>query len=311
MKKSISLTLILLLFSVISVSAQNWNAVNFPVEENINGISFVNLDTAFFITGTGKLIRTFDNLNTYDIFEPTPGLPLEDVEFISSDKGFICGPKGTVMITTDGGYTFKNLKLTDTTAWFFDVEMFDSNHGMVIGMTRDSANPLQGLAFRTEDGGKSWDKVENLGMGYSEIIYYNSKVYLLAFGQISISDDMGKSWESKLTLNGAPGRTLSFYGNSGIIAGIGGMCAYSKDGGNVWMPSQQDENQFFIASQMISVNSGYIGGNHAKLLKTTDGGRTWSSELMAKYFDVYDMALVENRIYVVGSQGGIIWKEAK
>ena len=148
-------------------------------------------------------------------------------------------------------------------------------------------------------------------MGYSEVIYQNGKVFLLSFGQISISDDMGKSWETKLTINGAPGRTLSISGNSGVIAGIGGMCAYSRDGGNTWLPSQQDEQQFFIASQMVSVNKGYIGGNNAKLFSTSDGGRSWGEELMAKYFDVYDMALIENRIYVVGSLGGIIWKEVK
>ncbi len=311
MKKNIILVCCILITATCSIQAQNWNAVEFPNSENINGASFVNEDTAFFVTHKGKLIRTFDRLKSFDTFNPAPGISLEDVYFLNSDIGFICGSKGTFMKTTDGGYTFSKIPVSDTVPWFFDVEMFDNTHGLLIGMSRSSVSPLGGLVFRTDDGGKNWTKVKPFGLGLSEIGYFNNTVKVQSFGRMNSSTDFGKTWKSDSTLTGNPGRAFSFFNNTGIICGLKGMCGYTNDGGKIWLPAQQDSQTMFIAAQMINVNDGYIGGTKSTILKTTDGGRSWNEELMAKSFDVYDFVLVKNRLYAVGSDGGIIWKKVK
>lgn len=311
MKKIILLTLSLIAIFTLSAYSQNWNAVDFPLIENINGIKFVGQDTAFLITNQGTLLRSFDRLNSFDIFQPDPNVPLEDVDFINSKVGFICGPKGTLMKTTDAGYTFNALHITDTIPWFFDVEMFDAQHGMVVGMTRSKESPLQGLAFRTDDGGKSWKKLKPMGLGYSELCYHDNTIYLVSYGKINYSTDFGKTWKSTNTVEGSPGRCISFFGKNAVIGGIQGMCAYSSDDGKTWLPSQQDNQLMFIANQMVSNNDAYMGGTKSTLLKSSDGGKSWNPELMAKSFDIFDMALSGDRLYVVGSDGGIIWKKVK
>ncbi len=311
MKNTIILICCFILTATFSTQAQEWNAVSSPIEENINGVSFVNEDTAFFVSNQGKLFRTFDRLKSFDTFNPAPGISLEDVYFINSDVGFICGSKGTFMQTTDGGYTFKQIPLTDSIPWFFDIEMFDKKHGLLIGMSRDADSPLGGLAFRTSDGGKNWTKVKPFGIGLSEIGFFNNKVMVQSFGRLNSSTDFGKTWRSDSTLTGSPGRAFSFYGKTGIICGLQGMCAYTNDGGKIWMPAEQDKQKMFIAAQMINTNEGYIGGTKSTILKTTDGGRTWNQELLAKAFDVYDFVLVNDRLYAVGAEGGIIWKKVK
>jgi len=310
MKKT-CLTACTLLFLVISAQAQNWNAVNIPIEENINGICFVNPDTAYIITKQGKMIRTFDAFKSIDTFEPTPEIILEDVEFINSDIGFICGSKGTFMRTTDGGYTFTSFNLTDTIPWFFDIEMFDDQHGMVIGMTRETESPYGGLAYRTEDGGKSWKKVDPIGLGYAELAYANGTVYLVSFGRINFSKDFGKTWKGYSTGEGSPGRSLSGLGNTVVIAGLEGYVYYSHDNCKSWYPSRQDPMTMFIATQMINSKEAYIGGSRQTLMKSSDGGRSWTRELMAKAFDVFDIEFIGDKVYVVGSEGGIIWKKVK
>ncbi len=113
-------------------------------------------------------------------------------------------------------------------------------------------------------------------------------------------------------MTGSPARSFSFSGNSGILCGLKGIVAYTNDGGKIWLKSEKlDEQKTYVASQMINSSEGYIGGQNSTLMKTTDGGRNWSPELMAKSFDVYDLILVKNRIYAVGAEGGIIWKEVK
>ncbi len=312
MKKIIILLSCLIVTATVSTQAQGWNVVNFPVSENINGASFLGEDTAFFVTKNGKLIRSFDKLKSFDTFNSAPGISLEDVHFLNSDIGFICGSKGTLMKTTDGGYTFEKINITDTIAWFFDVEMFDNKHGLVIGLSLNQKSPFTGISFRTADGGKTWTKTKPIGLGVSEIGYYNNEIIVQSFGRLNYSTDFGKTWESRQTVSGNPGRSFSFHGKTGIICGLKGMIAYTNDGGKIWLPSENKNDQkVYVASQMLNNSEGYIGGLKSTLLKTTDGGRNWSPELMAKSFDVYDLILVKNRIYAVGSEGGIIWKNAK
>ena len=311
MKKIITLIATVVLCSFCSIQAQGWNTVEFPIEENINGASFVNADTAFFVTNQGKLLRTFDRLKSFDTFNPAPGVSLEDVFFINSDIGFICGSKGTLMRTTDGGYTFENINIVDSIPWLFDIELFDNSHGLVIGLSRSQESPYGGIIYRTSDAGKTWTKVEPFGLGYSEIEYVNKKIYVQSFGRINYSSDFGKTWHSDSTVAGSPGRSFSIYKNNGILCGIRGMCAYTQDGGKSWISNYQDTTKLFVASQMIDDNEGFIGGAKSFIKRTTDGGKTWSDELMAKSFDVYDFVLVDDRLYAVGANGGIIWKKVK
>ena len=311
MRTFIILLSCLLITATCSIQAQNWNALNFPLEEDISGVSFVGTDTAFFVTNKGKLIRTFDKLQSFDSFNPAPGISLEDVSFLNSEIGFICGSKGTFMKTTDGGYTFEKINITDSIPWFFDVEMFDDKHGLLIGMSRDPKSPFSGLSFRTSDGGKNWVKVKPYGIGLSEIGYYDNTIKVQSFGRLNSSTDFGKTWKSDSTVTGNPGRAFSFYKNSGILCGLKGLCAFTNDGGKTWFPAEQNTQKMFIAAQMVSNTDGYIGGTKSTLLKTIDGGKSWNPELMAKSFDVYDLILVNDRLYAVGTGGGIIWKKVK
>ncbi len=311
MRNKLILLSCFIILAACSVQAQGWNAVQFPSTENINGVSFVNEDTAFFVTNKGTLIRTFDGLKSFDGFNPTPEISLEDVLFLNSEVGYICGANGTFMKTTDGGYTFKQIPVNNMNSWFFDIEMFDESHGLIIGMVRDSATPYGGITYRTSDGGKNWTEIKPYGIGLSEIGYQNGKVYVQSFGRMNSSTDFGKTWVSDSTISGSPGRSFSYFEKNGILCGMSGTCAYSSDGGKSWKPSEQNPEVMFIASQMVNNTVGYIGGTKTTLMKTVDGGKSWNPELMAKSFDVFDFALVKDRLYAVGSFGGVIWKKVK
>lgn len=302
------------LFSLLSslAAGQGWEAVDFPLEENITGICFVHPDTGFVVTVTGKCARTHDAGKTWKVFQVVGAIPLEDVSFINSKLGVVCGRNGALYRTVDGGSTWENKSLKDTIPWFFDVEMFNAKTGLVIGMTRDSASPFGGLAYRTTDGGATWKKQKLSGLGYSEILYRpGGPVYLLAFGQLLHSDDFGKSWESAKTVEGTMARTFSIFGRTGILAGLQGMGAYSSDSGKTWAKLDRRSDRIYIAAELVDEKVGYIGGTKATIMRTADGGRTWRQELMAKSFDVLDMCLIGDRLYAVGSDEGIIFKKVK
>lgn len=309
-----NLIAISVLFLVVSttVGAQGWEAVTFPLEENITGVCFVHPDTGMVVTAKGKYARTDNAGKTWKVGQVTTDIPLEDVSFVNSKLGVVCGRNGALYLTSDGGSTWENKSLKDTLPWFSDVEMFDSRIGLVIGMTRDSASPLSSLVYRTTDGGKTWKKQKPLGIGCSEIQYDpGEQVYLLAFGLLYTSYDLGQNWKSVKTVDGVLARTMAIFGKTGILAGPQGMKAYSSDSGKTWTKLEKWSDMIYIASEMVDEKVGYIGGTKATIMRTTDGGRSWNQELMAKSFNVLDICLIGDRLYAVGSDGGIIFKKVR
>jgi len=301
----ITLIILGLVFSLNGItSAQNWHALEIPTNENITGIFFTHPDTGFVITNKGKMLRSFDTGKSWDIFDTAPNVSLEDVYFINSDTGYICGENGTLIKTTDGGYTWKNLLPGDTTSWLFDIEMLDHQTGLAVGLTRDLLQPMGGIAYRTENSGKTWSKLKPIGLGYSELLLQNDTLYLLSYGKLNYSIDKGKTWQSMMTAEGSPGRAFSLVGKTGVICGLNGMCAYSSDNYKTWNPSQQNKTTMFIAAQLIDEQHGFIGGSNSTVLYTSDGGRTWLEELTIKSFDVFDFFLIGDRLYAAGSEGG-------
>jgi len=295
-----------------SANAQSWKVVNFPLEENITGICFVHPDTGFVVTEKGKCVRSYDAGKTWKVLPVAPDVHLEDVSFVNSKLGLVCGRSGALYRTVDGGSTWENKLLKDTIPWFLDVEMFNTKIGVVIGMTRDPVSPFGSLAYRTIDGGATWAKQKSLGMGYTKITYSTGgPVYLLSFGQLHISHNFGKSWQTLQTGEGITARTLSILGRTGILAGPQGMCAYSSDSGKTWTKLDQLSNKIYIATELVNEQVGYIGGIESTIMRTDDGGRTWSNELMARSFNVLDMCLIGDRLYAVGSDGGIIYKKVR
>jgi len=194
----------------------------------------------------------------------------------------------------------------------FDVEMLDAKHVVVAGATRAPTTPYEGLMLRSTDGGKSFKQMPTVGMGYKEFFYRRGKpVYLLTMGGLSRSNDLGENWKTSLTIDGNPGRALSFAGKTALIAGPRGMVALSSDSGRTWRSNDRSENEVFIAAEMIDEKVGYIGGWPETILKTTDGGRSWTEESFEPRFSVLDFCLVGDRLYAVGSGGRVAVKKVK
>lgn len=294
------------------VSSQEWQNINFPSKANLTGVCFVHPDTGFVVTDYGEYGRTYDGGKSWGMSQVTDGTPLEDVSFISGNLGFVCGRGASLYRTIDGGVNWENMTLKDTMPWLFDVEILDSKTVVVAGATHSPANPYEGLLLRSTDGGKTFERQGIIGVGYKEFFFRPGQpLYLLTMGGLSRSDDLGKSWKTSLTIDGKTGRSLSFAGSTAVIAGRLGMCSYSSDGGQTWRINDLDEDQIYVAVEMVDEKTGYIGGYPEVLLKTEDGGRTWSDEAPATNITVLDFCLIADRLYAVGSAGVMVVKKVK
>ena len=301
-----------LLAVVPSSKAQDWQAIEFPLTEDITGVCFTSVDTGFVVTKGGQLVYTYDAGRNWYSQQVTKGIPLEDVCFRNSDFGLVCGRNGVLLRTLDGGSYWEDKSLEDTMKWLYDIEMIDDEHGLAIGASSDRDKAFAGLMLRTTDSGRTWKGQEVIGVGYSELFCTPDRpICLLSFGRISCSADKGETWEPTLTVDGKPGRALSLYGKAGIIGGYQGMCAYSRDSGKTWTSVTLSDQYYFGAAQLINDTVGYLGGAPMVILRTSDGGRTWEPEETPLKFHILDFCLVEGRLYAVGLGGGVLVKEVR
>lgn len=294
------------------VSSQEWRTIKFPSRANLTGVCFVHSDTGFVVTDFGEFGRTVDGGKSWSMSQVTTGTTLEDVSFISGNLGFVCGRGASLYRTIDGGANWDNMTLKDTIPWLFDVEMLTGRIVVVAGATRSTASAYEGLLLRSTDGGKIFETIKSIGVGYKEFFYRpGGPLFLLTMGGLSRSDDLGENWKTSLTTEGKPGRSLSFAGFTAVIVGPRGMCAYSADSGRTWRVNDRSEQEVYIAVEMIDEKTGYLGGHPEILLKTSDAGRTWSDETRATKFTVLDFCLIADHLYAVGSGGAMAVKQVK
>ena len=89
------------------------------------------------------------------------------------------------------------------------------------------------------------------------------------------------------------------------------MCQISDDGGASWRQSQQTPGVVFVSSKLINNKEGYISGLDGILLKTIDGGHSWTKETLSKSFDILAFDVNGNTLIGVGTKGGIVSKKIK
>ncbi len=310
--KKLTASLLIALILNTSGSAQGWQVVNTPLFTNITGITFVHPDTGFIISAGGKFAYTHDGGSTWQRTTVQKDLQLEDLSFINSNIGVVCGRFGSVFITSDGGMTFKDISTGDTTHLYIDIQMFDKNTFMVTGLDTDNDPPFVGVAVRTEDAGVSWHPLDVKGLGFSEIFYSKGgETIFPAFGRIFRSSDQGKTWRLTTGVSEGQARALSFAGKTGAMVGPRGFCMISSDKGATWSQRPQDKLQHLIAVEVISENEIFIGGTSSVMLHSTNGGMTFQKELLAKTFDIFDLEDAGDKIWAVGSDGTVMFKELR
>lgn len=308
------ITTLLVLFLALNgnLYAQEWKMLPYSQPEQINGIQVISEDTAIVVTAGGMLSYTYDGGQNWRTWGAATGKSLEDLSFYNSQLGWVCGSKGLIMRTTDGGQHWVNKSIGDTIPWFFDIEMLDETHGLAIGLNRHPDSLMKGFGVRTTDGGTSWLLMEPIGAGYSEIFYKpGNPVYFLSYGKVNYSKDFGETWEWFKTTDGQPARALSFKGSSGLICGMGGMAAFTTNGGHTWFETAPSHTTMFVAAQLIDDSTGYIGGTDGAMYRTNDAGHTWVKEELPKQFDIFDLYLYKDMLWAVGSYGSVAIKKVK
>lgn len=166
---------------------------------------------------------------------------LTDVHFTDADHGYASASIGGLMKTADGGQTWLDVP-TGVQSSLRDVFFVHPDTGFVVGNV--------GVILRTVDGGRSWQRrdLSNAGSSVNGIFARSGRrAWVTQNDQILATTDGGQSWNVAYTYNG-PLTIFAFR--------------------FLEFPTAQ-------TGYAVGGRSG-SSGSVAQVIKTTDGGQTWT-----------------------------------
>lgn len=245
-------------------------------------------------------ILTVLQLNAQATWQPLPGAPInsglhrfDDVFFLNETLGWAAnGASAAVYKTTDGGLTWTEQLHQDdlgSSYYFRNIEFLNENIGFL--------GTLNDVFFKTTDGGDTWSIVELNpnppaicgldAIGTSTI--YGCGAYFTP-AHIIKSTDNGITWTyiDMSSYANALVEVLFTDEHTGFAAGrnsSGGVILKTVDGGTTWTElfNTNTPGEYVWKLQILAGNSNIIFGsvdsfspNLGKLVKSLDGGNTWS-----------------------------------
>lgn len=220
---------------------------------------------------------------------------LGKIQFVTPTEGWISAADGNLLHTTDAGTTWDIVTPfpNDTVSSMADPSItmcwIDQNHGWKINSLGTGLNDAHGAVLQqTTNAGANWTKKVlssmqgDIGLEVQFVDKNNGWVliYNLSSGnaQLLRTTDGGNNWDN---FNGM-GIFDFVDANNGWAISSGPMANppfkiyHTENGGIDWSEQYVDSTSGgYNAIQFTDSNYGWIVGDSAKILKTTDGGSSW------------------------------------
>jgi len=247
----------------------------------IKKMLFINENTAFAIVG-GSLVRfNYDNTGfVLDIVErESDHFYLEDVFFIKQYRGWASGENGLLIKTNDGGKTWSKVK-SGTKFELNQINFVNDKFGWSLGSER-KAGVLRSILLLSEDGGRIWKGVKLPRNEALYSIFFSTNIHGCGlFEKGLLCTWNGKNWIPIRLPDEYFSQILFLNPQNGWI--VGDSILHTVDGGASWIYSLRgkiDEKQNYESLDLDSIyfmneKVGWTWGLD-KVLKTTDGGKTW------------------------------------
>ncbi|MFE9401315.1 WD40/YVTN/BNR-like repeat-containing protein [Streptomyces sp. NPDC006530] len=176
---------------------------------------------------------------------------------VSRSTAWVAGTKGTVLRTSDGGRTWKNVSPPGAGALEFrDVEAFDGRRAVVLAIGEGEASRV----YRTEDGGASWSESFR---NTDPKAFYDCLAFFDPRHGLAVSDPVDGKYRVLSTADG--GRSWRVLPNEGMPAAKTGEAGFAASG------------QCLVASGPRDVWLATGGGATGRVLHSSDRGLTWTA----------------------------------
>ncbi|WP_162426582.1 YCF48-related protein [Pontibacter pudoricolor] len=272
----------------------NWNIVTIQAPNTspltVTKSFFLNSKVGHAVCNNGYILKTINGGTSWYVTESVNFFPAGyfTVYFVNSKVGFASRAHSAILKTTDGGESW--FELPNTTDAIYSFSFLTESIGYITGD--------HGVIHKTTDGGATWQWV-----GFQNGRIAGSSMYGIHFtdenvgyatgmrGRIIKTTDGGKTWkENSFTYNNI--NDMHFPTNTTGYA-LGSELYKTTDKGENWttINTGLDESyHYYRLAQFFSADTGYVVTHQGlysnsvdQLLRTNDGGTTWTKLKLHTY----------------------------
>ncbi|MGW7238397.1 WD40/YVTN/BNR-like repeat-containing protein [Streptomyces sp. NPDC054804] len=187
----------------------------------------------------------------------TPDVRFRGLAAVDRHTAWLAGTAGTVLRTTDGGTTWRNVSPPGAgDLQFRDVEAFDARRAVVLAIGEGEASRV----YRTDDGGATWtESFRNT----DPAAFYDCMTFFDRRHGLAMSDPVEGRF--RILATGDGGRSWRVLPDTGMPAALDGEAGFAASG------------QCLVASGPKDAWLATGGGTHARVLHSTDRGLTWTA----------------------------------
>lgn len=176
---------------------------------------------------------------------------------VSRSTAWVAGTKGTVLRTSDGGRSWRNVSPAGAAGLEFrDVEAFDGRRAVVLAIGEGEASRV----YRTEDGGATWSESFR---NTDPKAFYDCLTFLDPRHGLAVSDPVDGKYRILSTADG--GRSWNVLPGKGMPAAQPGEAGFAASG------------QCLASSGPRDVWLATGGGATSRVLHSSDRGLTWTA----------------------------------
>lgn len=312
-KRRIYLILIFIFLSFNNLSAQSgWFQIPSPTNRDIYSVSFINKDTFFICTDSGRIYKTIDGDKSWKLINVANSSSwITKITFPSSTTGYLISE-----------YPSKFYKTTDSGDNWFVIDITFPLNPKDIYFVNINTGYLSNFynVLKTTNGGLTWDTT-GYTADYRNLygIFFNDEFTGFVGGVTQPTIFFIDGWIWKTT-NGGMNWNFVFHTSDNIFIGgfsfINSMTGYACGSfGNIFKTTNGGDNwSTYILSNNPNLGSIYANNNTTAytcglrgLYKTSNSGTNWTNtNIQNKYYS--EIIFINNDTgYVVG-EDGIIFK---
>lgn len=237
---------------------------------------------------------------------PTPsGYPIKKITFTDPARGFMLNSNGDLFVTSD-----------TANSWHLH-QNFPLSLALKMNQGTGIIPCVDGTVYLSKDNGNNWVRQTNTGsqfLEWADIVNRDTVFLLKTSGTYSYiyvllrSTDRGQSWQT-MNSNLTYYNTNSFdfiNGQTGFASRFDGVYK-TTDGGVNWVNVYPINNSAAVTLiRFADTQRGYAYREGYGMLKTTDGGNTWT--LRALPDDIFDIFFVNSSVLYAVGELGMVYK---
>ncbi len=327
------LFILLLISTFVGISLpQNLQIFSSPeIRETIKDMAFIDSLTGWIVCNKGLIYKTVDGTKTWT--EQTSGTTSDfaKVFFLDPSNGWATTINGVIVKTTDGGVSWNSFNFASAApSTIFSlcdaVKFIDQQTGFII-----AGKTLRIFLLKTTDGGTSWKVKDSLISSTTKRWYdidFNGSRGVIIGDKKDIqkyTTDGGETWKFSTTISDnffywlkhvrflSPTDVIAI-GEGNEFNGVILPVYKSSDAGVNWVKKSQSfasvydrVKDAYFKNELDGIGVGSDGFSKAFLVKTSDGGETWTNEVLDYAFGLQTICGIGNTIYVLGTSSQIIY----